>query len=232
MTSCIIKETSSPQLCGSRRAAAAGKGSSGVTPPPRRVPVVPPRGGGGPFCAPSPTESSPVPTVARVPRRGPGLAVSPPAGTASSRLNGCYLPVALALGRRVLPPAAGLPACLPSLPRPPPLTAAPVTGTCARPGRLPSAYGPGCSTAIEQNTAGSAPSRHPPAPIGWPARPPNFDPLCHRTARRAGPAHKGRGAGPVPGRDSRLWCRAGRGGRAGLQPPAGVAAARRPSLIG
>lgn len=50
--------------------------------------------------------------------------------------------------------------------------------------------------AIEQNTAGSAPSRHPPAPIGWDARPPNYDPRCHRVTGRAGPAHKGRGAGP------------------------------------
>lgn len=54
------------------------------------------------------------------------------------RLNGCYLPVALALGRRVLPPAAS-PACLPSparLPSPQRRSPVPAPARAASPPRM------------------------------------------------------------------------------------------------
>jgi len=142
------------------------------------------------------------PPPRRVP---PGAAIAPPPA------ESCPVPAKGSgprEGVRARPPPLRPPQRL--LPAPPHLSAAPATGTCARPGRLPSAYGAGSSMAIEQNTDGSAPSRSPPPPIGWAARSPNFNPLCHRAARRDGPAHKGRGEGPFPA--GAHWCGAGWGG--------------------
>lgn len=107
---------------------------------------------------------------------------------------------------------------------PHPLTVPPAARTCARPGRLPCAYGWERSMAMEQNTAGPAPLPARTLPL---AAAPRCRPLTRAAIglRRRRPGPQGARRGRTAGRAPRRRRRQGRGGGAGLQPPAGLAAA-------
>lgn len=142
-----------------------------MTPPPRRVPRA--------ALAAPPARSCAVRTGYRALRRGPRMAGPPslcsalPAGRQRGLMPVGLLPAGLLLPVRPLPTRL-LPVTRPSVtcrprsftPRPvPPQRRPPVP---ERPCRLPRAYGPGCSMATEQNTAGHAPSTARPRPLAAP----------------------------------------------------------------
>lgn len=119
----------------------------------------------------------------------------------------------------------------PPCPSPAPTTAG--AGTCAAAPPPPCVWS-GLLNGNRTKHRWPRPLHRPPAPIGRAGRPPNLDPLCHWPAARSGSAHKGPGGGLCPGRgrDAQLWCRVGWGARVGLQPPGGLAAARRCHWLG